>query len=98
MANGHVVYIDRVESHWPLGLRFESGSRVPLHCTAIGKLLLSRLPGTAINAHLASGSLTRYTSTTITEPRRRLFGRIVAACSRRAGPGRALRHHSRRGD
>jgi len=70
MANGHVVYVDRVESHWPLGLRFEPGSRVPLHCTAIGKLMLSRLPPAALDAHLASAALTRYTSTTITEPRR----------------------------
>ncbi len=70
LANGHVVYIDRVESHWPLGLRFEPGSRVPLHCTAIGKLLLSRLPDAALGAHLASGPLPRYTATTITDPRR----------------------------
>jgi DNA-binding IclR family transcriptional regulator len=70
MANGHVVYIDRVESQWPLGLRFETGSRVPLHCTAIGKLLLAQLPGGALDAHLASGALTRYTATTITDPRR----------------------------
>ena len=70
MANGNVVYIDRVESHWPLGLRFERGSQVPLHCTAIGKLMLARLPKTALDAHLANGRLTRYTATTITEPRR----------------------------
>jgi DNA-binding IclR family transcriptional regulator len=70
MSAGNVVYIDRVESHWPLGLRFEPGSRVPLHCTAIGKLLLSRLPESALEAHLASSPLSRYTSTTITEARR----------------------------
>lgn len=70
MAGGNVVYVDRVESQWPLGLRFEPGSRVPLHCTAIGKLLLSQLPGDALEAQLAQGPLTRYTSTTITEPRR----------------------------
>lgn len=70
MAEGHVVYIDRVESHWPLGLRFEPGSRVPTHCTAIGKLLLSQMEPEALEAHLAGGLLTRYTSTTITDPRR----------------------------
>jgi len=70
MAGANVVYIDRVESQWPLGLRFEPGSRVPLHCTAIGKLLLSRLSERALEAHLASGPLTRYTATTITEARR----------------------------
>lgn len=70
MAGGHVVYVDRVESQWPLGLRFEPGSRVPLHCTAIGKLLLSQLPEEALDAHLANGPLTRYTATTITDARR----------------------------
>lgn len=70
MAGNHVVYVDRVESQWPLGLRFEPGSRVPLHCTAIGKLLLSQLPEEVIEAHLANGPLARYTATTITDPRR----------------------------
>jgi DNA-binding IclR family transcriptional regulator len=70
MAGGNVVYIDRVESHWPLGLRFETGSRVPLHCTAIGKLLLSELPEDAVEAELAGAALTRYTDTTLTDVRR----------------------------
>jgi DNA-binding IclR family transcriptional regulator len=38
--------------------------------TAIGKLLLSELPETAFDGHLANGPLTRYTATTITDPRR----------------------------
>lgn len=70
VANGHVVYIDRVESHWPLGLRFEAGSRVPLHCTAIGKLMLSRMTDAMLAAHLGKGSLARYTATTITDARK----------------------------
>ena len=70
LAGGDVVYIDRVESQWPLGLRFETGSRVPLHCTAIGKLLLSELGESALDAHLAAAPLTRYTATTLTEPSR----------------------------
>jgi DNA-binding IclR family transcriptional regulator len=70
MAGTNVVYIDRVESHWPLGLRFEPGSRVPLHCTAIGKLLLSELPEDALGVQFANQPLTRYTATTITDARR----------------------------
>lgn len=43
-----IVYIDRVEAtHWPLRLQFGIGSRVPLHCTAIGKLFLAHLPARA---------------------------------------------------
>jgi DNA-binding IclR family transcriptional regulator len=70
MAGTNVVYVDRVESHWPLGLRFEPGSEVPAHCTAIGKLLLSELPEAALDALLGNGAVARYTRTTITDPRR----------------------------
>ncbi len=70
MSDGNAVYLDRVESQWPLGLRFEPGSRVPLHCTAIGKLLLAQLPEDALEAQLAQSPLTRYTATTITDARR----------------------------
>ena len=45
IAGNAVLYLDRVEASWPFGLRFKSGSRVPLHCTSVGKLLLSVLPG-----------------------------------------------------
>ncbi len=70
ISGGNVVYVDRVESQWPLGLRFEPGSRVPLHCTAMGKLLLAQLPPPALDAQLAQAPLSRYTSTTITDGRR----------------------------
>ncbi len=45
MLNGtEIVYIDRVETQWPLRVHLQPGSTVPLHCTATGKLLLSLLP------------------------------------------------------
>src|SRR5690606_3359907 len=40
IVGGRVRYIDRVEAQWPLSLRLEPGSELPLHCTAVGKLLL----------------------------------------------------------
>src|SRR6185437_5524778 len=44
ILNGEVVYLDRVEAeHWPLRLHYSIGSRVPLHCSAIGKLYLALL-------------------------------------------------------
>lgn len=39
-----VVYLDRVEAAWPLRLHFQSGSRIPAHCSASGKLLLALMP------------------------------------------------------
>ncbi len=68
VINGsHVLYLDRVEAEWPLGLRFESGSRVPLHCTSMGKLFLSWLPKQKRAVLLRSLSLLRYTENTITD-------------------------------
>jgi DNA-binding IclR family transcriptional regulator len=46
LLHGEIVYLDRVEAeHWPLRLQFGPGSRVPLHCSAIGKLFLALTPG-----------------------------------------------------
>jgi IclR family acetate operon transcriptional repressor len=70
MAGSHAVYLDRVESAWPFGLRFEPGSRVPLHCTSMGKLFLSQLPAQRRSLLLNSIPLYRYTETTITDPAR----------------------------
>jgi len=38
------TYFDRVEANWPLSIRLQAGSEVPLHCTAGGKLYLANLP------------------------------------------------------
>jgi DNA-binding IclR family transcriptional regulator len=66
LSGGEVIYLDRVEAKWPLGLRFNAGSRVPAHCTAIGKLLLSRLPENEALALLRIMPKSRYTEKTIT--------------------------------
>jgi len=68
MLHGEVVYLDRVEAeHWPLRLQFSAGSRVPLHCSAIGKLFLALMPATRRRRLLQSLELRRFTDTTITE-------------------------------
>jgi IclR family transcriptional regulator, acetate operon repressor len=67
LAGSHVVYLDRVESAWPFGLRFEPGSRVPLHCTSMGKLFLSLLPKQKRAVLLRAMPLYRYTDNTITD-------------------------------
>ena len=70
MADNHVVYLDRVESAWPFGLRFEPGSHVPLHCTSMGKLFLSLMPVKKCALLLRSIPLYRYTENTITDAAR----------------------------
>jgi len=68
LLNGEVVYLDRVEAeHWPLRLHYRIGSRVPLHCSAIGKLFLALAPSPRRRRLLQSLDLRRYTDTTITD-------------------------------
>jgi DNA-binding IclR family transcriptional regulator len=68
ILNGEIVYLDRVEAeHWPLRLHFTAGSRVPLHCSAIGKLYLALLPARRRQRLLQSLELRRFTESTITD-------------------------------
>jgi IclR family acetate operon transcriptional repressor len=62
-----LVYLDRVESDWPLQIRLNTGSRVPLHCTASGKLFLSLAPAALRKAFFAAQSLARHTRRTIVD-------------------------------
>lgn len=64
------VYIDRVESRWPLRLNLEPGSLVPLHCTASGKIFLSAMPRDRRRKLLSITGLPAHTRNTITDLRR----------------------------
>ncbi len=66
LAGSDVLYLDRVETRWPLRVHLEPGSRVPLHCTASGKLLLAHMPPARRRSLLASLELTAETPSTIT--------------------------------
>jgi IclR family transcriptional regulator, acetate operon repressor len=70
LDGAQVVYLDRVETAWPLRMSLSSGSRVPLHCTASGKLLLALQPGKVRDRLLASIALERLTEHTITNRKR----------------------------
>lgn len=70
MLDGYeLVYIDRVECNWPLRVQLRPGSRVPAHCTAMGKLLLAHLPSRRRERLLSVMPLRRFTDYTITDPR-----------------------------
>lgn len=68
LAGNEVVYLDRVETQWPLSLRFRPGSRVPIHCTAIGKLLLAGMPRRRQERMIRQLPLKAHTEATITDP------------------------------
>ncbi len=62
-----MTYADRVETQWPLRLQITVGTRVPLHCTASGKLYLSSLPRSKREALVATLDLKTITNNTITD-------------------------------
>lgn len=42
--DGEVVYIDKYEGHHSVRMYSRIGKRAPLHCTAVGKVLVSAMP------------------------------------------------------
>ena len=75
-----VVYIDKIESHQPLQMFSRVGRRAPLHCTALGKALVSFQPEDALDRFLRR-RFRAYTPATLTDPRevRRELERVRAA-------------------
>lgn len=68
LDGSEVVYLDRVETSSPVRLHMDTGSRVPLHCTASGKLFLSQLTPTQLRRVIGAGPFKGYTDRTITTP------------------------------
>lgn len=61
-----MIYFDRVETHWPLRVQLQINDRVPLHCTASGKLFLSELTSIKRTRLLSKIDLKEYTPNTLT--------------------------------
>jgi DNA-binding IclR family transcriptional regulator len=69
MSSGEgIVYLDRVEANWPLPTTLHAGTRVPLHCTSSGKLLMSFMPRQQRERLLEKLPLRVSTHQTITDP------------------------------
>ncbi len=67
--NFELVYVDHVDSlDHALRMTPQLGRRQPLHCTALGKALLSHLPPEQLQSFLSRGELQRLTENTITNP------------------------------
>lgn len=63
---GHeVLYLDRVETIAPLRFYLHSGSRVPVHCSASGKLFLAQMTSSQRRRLLAHVPLAKYTEKTL---------------------------------
>lgn len=68
LSSGEVVYLDRVETAAPLRFYLHPGSRVPVHCSATGKLFLGQLSRRQRQLLLGDGPLERQTKNTRVDP------------------------------
>ena len=65
-SGSEVLYLDRVETVAPLRFYLHPGSRVPLHCSASGKLFLAQMSPSQCRRLLESAPLEKYTPNTLT--------------------------------
>lgn len=63
-----MVYLDRVETHWPLRIQLPVGTQVPFHCTAGGKMYLSMLRKDKLARLLKNLDLKPQTQHSLTDP------------------------------
>ncbi len=69
ILDGHeTVYFDRVEANWPFRIQLPIGSRLPLHCSASGKLFLAYMKPAQRKKLLYSAPLKPHTRRSITDP------------------------------
>jgi DNA-binding IclR family transcriptional regulator len=62
------IYLERIESDWPLRVHLQAGSRVPAYCTSGGKALLAHMPDRPRKRLLKSRPLKAHTATTMVDP------------------------------
>lgn len=63
-----MIYLDRVETKWPLRIQLPVGTQVPFHCTASGKMYLSTLRQKTLDGFLSAGKLRPQTERSLTDP------------------------------
>ncbi len=83
--DGVVVYLDKHESRQPIRMYSRVGLPMPLHCTAIAKVLLADLPPDERRRAAEGIQYTRYTDRTITDA-----GSFLAELTEVAGRGWAM--------
>ena len=67
LSGDEVIYLDRVETAAPLRFYLRAGSRVPAHCSASGKILLTQMSAAQRHRLLAHAPLEKYTAATSTD-------------------------------
>lgn len=64
---GQIVYIERLTTTQSLGMRAKVGYRAPMHCTALGKAILSGMPLEKVEEHIRQYGLQTVTDQSITD-------------------------------
>jgi DNA-binding IclR family transcriptional regulator len=85
LSGSEVLYLDRVETPAPLRFYLHPGSRVPVHCSASGKLFLAQMSAAQRRRLLANVPLEAYTPHTLTD-----FEKLEAELERVKTQGYAL--------
>jgi DNA-binding IclR family transcriptional regulator len=67
LSGNEVIYLDRVETPAPLRFYLHPGSRVPVHCSASGKVFLAQMTPAQRRRLLAHAPLQKYTPSTLTD-------------------------------
>lgn len=62
-----MVYLERVETEWPLRIQLPPGTRVPHYCTASGKMFLSTMGEQELDGYLSATALKSYAPGTYTD-------------------------------
>lgn len=63
-----MLYLERVETKWPLRIQLPVGTHVPFYCTASGKMYLSQLKNSHLKSYIQTTELKALTNNTITDP------------------------------
>lgn len=67
LSGNEILYLDRVETPEPLRFTLQPGSRVPAHCSASGKIIMSQLAPAQRRRLLEAVPLKQYTPNTVTD-------------------------------
>jgi DNA-binding IclR family transcriptional regulator len=81
----HVLYVEKVEGSWALRMPSAVGLRLPVHCTALGKILLAGLPPDEVERMLSGRELAALTAHTVTD-----VASVVEAVERARDAGYAM--------
>ena len=67
LNKGEALYIDKIEGNKTIRVITRIGTKLPAHCSGVGKTLLAALPEDALEQIIKEKGLPRFTNNTITE-------------------------------